>query len=90
MVRSCEIAGWGTSLPARTVRFAGETRYRIDDETTHLDMLAEAGVGIAYNAKPVVQLEAPATLNRPGLDGVLLLLGIARDTWASPGESPRP
>lgn len=62
----------------------------VGDGANDLDMIAAAGVGIAYNAKPVVQLEAPATLNRPGLDGVLLLLGIARDTWASPGESPRP
>lgn len=42
MVRNCEIAGWGTSLPARTVRFGGEIRYRIEDDRSHLDMLAEA------------------------------------------------
>lgn len=42
MVRNCEIAGWGTFLPDRTVSFGGETRYRLDDETSHLDMLAEA------------------------------------------------
>ena len=42
MVRNCEIAGWGTSLPARTVRFGEETRYRLEDDRSHLDMLAEA------------------------------------------------
>lgn len=42
MVRNCEIAGWGTSLPERTVRFGGETRYRIEDDRSHLDLLAEA------------------------------------------------
>lgn len=42
MVRNCEIVGWGTSLPSRTVRFGDETRYRIDDGVSHLDMLADA------------------------------------------------
>lgn len=42
MVRNCEIAGWGTSLPVRTVRFGEETRYRLEDDRSHLDMLAEA------------------------------------------------
>ncbi len=41
-MRNCEIAGWGTSLPARTVRFGDEVRYRIEDDVSHLDMLAEA------------------------------------------------
>lgn len=42
MVRNCEIVGWGTSLPERTVRFEDETRYRIEDDVSHLDMLTEA------------------------------------------------
>lgn len=42
MVKSCEIIGWGTSLPARTVRFGDEVRYRIEDDVSHLDMLAGA------------------------------------------------
>ena len=42
MVKNCEIVGWGTSLPARTVRFDDETRYRIEDNVSHLDMLTEA------------------------------------------------
>ncbi|MCI1018233.1 3-oxoacyl-ACP synthase [Microbacterium sp. C5A9] len=41
-MKGCEIAGWGTSLPARTVRFGDEVRYRIEDDVSHLDMLAEA------------------------------------------------
>ena len=56
----------------------------VGDGANDLDMLAEAGVGIAYNAKPLVQIEAPATLNQPGLDGVLLLLGIPRDAFVTP------
>lgn len=41
-MRNCEIAGWGTWLPERTVRFGDEVRYRIEDDVSHLDMLAEA------------------------------------------------
>lgn len=41
-MRNCEIAGWGSVLPERTVRFGGEVRYRITDDTTHLDMLVGA------------------------------------------------
>ncbi|MBO0979130.1 3-oxoacyl-ACP synthase III family protein [Microbacterium sp. SD291] len=41
-MRSCEIAGWGTVLPERTVRFGEEVRYRIEDHVSHLDMLAGA------------------------------------------------
>lgn len=53
----------------------------IGDGANDLDMIAAAGVGIAFNAKPIVQLEAPATLNQPGLDSALLLLGIPRDAF---------
>lgn len=42
MTRSCEIAGWGTVLPERVVRFGDEVRYRIEDGVSHLDMLAGA------------------------------------------------
>jgi 3-oxoacyl-[acyl-carrier-protein] synthase III len=41
-MRSCEIAGWGTSLPERTVRFGEEVRHRIADDDSHLDMLVDA------------------------------------------------
>lgn len=41
-MRSCEVAGWGTALPARTVRFGQDVRYRIEDGVSHLDMLVEA------------------------------------------------
>ncbi|WP_144872552.1 3-oxoacyl-ACP synthase III family protein [Microbacterium sp. 1.5R] len=41
-MRNCEIVGWGTSLPDRTVRFGDEVRYRIADDVSHLDMLVDA------------------------------------------------
>lgn len=41
-MRQCEIAGWGTDLAARVVTFGGQTRYRVTDGVTQLDMLAAA------------------------------------------------
>ncbi|WP_065964100.1 3-oxoacyl-[acyl-carrier-protein] synthase III C-terminal domain-containing protein [Curtobacterium sp. UCD-KPL2560] len=45
-MKHCRITGWGTSLPERAVTFGSGartvTRYRIADDVSHLDMLAEA------------------------------------------------
>jgi len=46
----------------------------IGDGANDLQMLAEAGVSIAYHAKPIVQEKATYALNHVGLDGVLNLL----------------
>lgn len=51
----------------------------IGDGANDLDMLAAAGLGIAFNAKPVVRAAADAALSVPFLDAVLSLLGIPRD-----------
>ena len=51
----------------------------IGDGANDLDMLAVAGLGVAFNAKPVVQEAADAALNVPYLDAILYLLGITRD-----------
>jgi phosphoserine phosphatase len=50
----------------------------IGDGANDLDMLAEAGLGVAFNAKPVVRKRADTTVNVPYLDAVLYLLGIPR------------
>ena len=50
----------------------------IGDGANDLDMLAEAGLGVAFNAKPVVREQADAAVNVPYLDTVLYLLGIPR------------
>jgi phosphoserine phosphatase len=42
-------------------------------------MLARAGLGIAFNAKPVVRAAADTAVSVPYLDAVLYLLGIPRD-----------
>ncbi len=44
-----------------------------------LDILQAAGLGVAYNAKPVVRRAAHTAVNVPYLDTILFLLGISRD-----------
>jgi phosphoserine phosphatase len=51
----------------------------IGDGANDLDMLSVAGLGIAYNAKPVVRAAADAAVSVPYLDAILFLLGISRE-----------
>jgi phosphoserine phosphatase len=51
----------------------------IGDGANDLDMLAAAGLGIAFNAKPAVRASADTALNLPYLDAVLFLLGLSRE-----------
>lgn len=50
----------------------------IGDGANDLDMIAAAGLGIAFNAKPAVAAAADASLSVPYLDSVLYLLGVTR------------
>jgi phosphoserine phosphatase len=50
----------------------------VGDGANDLDMLAAAGLGIAFNAKPVVRQAADTALSVPYLDAILFLLGISR------------
>ena len=51
----------------------------IGDGANDLDMLAAAGLGVAFNAKPLVRRQADTALTVPYLDAVLFLLGISRE-----------
>ncbi|QIX26764.1 phosphoserine phosphatase SerB [Nocardioides sp. JQ2195] len=51
----------------------------IGDGANDLDMLNAAGLGIAYNAKPMVQEAADTAVNVPYLDAIMYLLGISRE-----------
>jgi phosphoserine phosphatase len=51
----------------------------IGDGANDLDMLSAAGLGVAFNAKPVVQQAADTAVNVPYLDAILYLLGISRE-----------
>jgi phosphoserine phosphatase len=51
----------------------------VGDGANDLDMIAAAGLGIAFNAKQVVRDAADASVSVPYLDTVLYLLGLSRD-----------
>jgi phosphoserine phosphatase len=51
----------------------------IGDGANDLDMLAAAGLGVAFNAKPVVRAAADTHVSVPYLDTILYLLGITRE-----------
>ncbi|MFC3687583.1 phosphoserine phosphatase SerB [Aquipuribacter hungaricus] len=54
----------------------------VGDGANDLDMLGAAGLGVAFQAKPVVAEQADASLTGPYLDSVLFLLGLDADEIA--------
>lgn len=58
----------------------------IGDGANDLDMIAAAGLGIAFNAKPAVKAAADSSITSPYLDSVLYLLGIPREAIESAGD----
>jgi len=50
----------------------------VGDGANDLDMLAAAGLGVAFNAKPAVREAAHTSITKPYLDSILFLLGITR------------
>ena len=53
-----------------------EQTVAIGDGANDIDMLATAGLGVAYNAKPSVREAADVMITTPHLDTVLYLMGI--------------
>ncbi len=53
-----------------------EQAVAIGDGANDLKMLASAGLGVAYHAKPAVQAQANCAINHCGLEGLLGLLGL--------------
>lgn len=74
-------AGKATALRrfAAEAGVAEQAVIAIGDGANDLDMLNAAGLGIAYNAKPVVQQAAHTSVNVPYLDAIMYLLGISRE-----------
>jgi phosphoserine phosphatase len=66
-----------------------EQTVAIGDGANDLDMIALAGLGIAFNAKPAVKAAADSAVSAPYLDSVLYLLGITREDIEDSGESVR-
>ena len=65
-----------------------EQTVAVGDGANDLDMLAAAGLGVAFNARPVVRRAADTTVSVPYLDAILFLLGIRRDEVESADENP--
>ncbi|PWJ50690.1 phosphoserine phosphatase SerB [Quadrisphaera granulorum] len=64
---------------ARAERLDLDRTVAVGDGANDLDMIAAAGLGVAFNAKPLVREQADTSLNNPYLDSVLHLLGISRE-----------
>ena len=62
-----------------------EQTIAIGDGANDLDMIAIAGLGIAFNAKPAVKAAADSSVSAPYLDSVLYLLGITREDMEAAG-----
>ncbi|SFP28551.1 phosphoserine phosphatase [Amycolatopsis arida] len=50
----------------------------VGDGANDIDMLATAGMGVAFNAKPALREVADTALSHPYLDAVLFVLGVTR------------
>lgn len=66
-----------------------EQTVAIGDGANDLDMIALAGLGIAFNAKPAVRAAADSAVSAPYLDSVLYLLGITREDVEESDQSDR-
>ncbi|MGI8869197.1 MAG: phosphoserine phosphatase SerB [Mycobacteriales bacterium] len=51
----------------------------VGDGANDIDMIAAAGLGIAFNAKPALQRVADTALRHPHLDAILFMLGLTRE-----------
>ena len=56
-----------------------EQTVAVGDGANDLDMLEAAGLGVAFNAKPVVSAAADTSITVPYLDAVLFMHGIRRE-----------
>jgi phosphoserine phosphatase len=66
-----------------------EQTVAVGDGANDLDMLAVAGLGIAFNAKPVVREHADTAVSVPYLDAILFVLGIRRDEVEAADQADR-
>jgi phosphoserine phosphatase len=58
----------------------------VGDGANDLPMLSEAGLGIAFHAKPKVKAEAGQSISTIGIDGVLYFLGF-KDSYIQPQKN---
>jgi phosphoserine phosphatase len=67
-----------------------EQTVAIGDGANDLDMIATAGLGVAFNAKPVVRAAADTSVNVPRLDAILFLLGIPAEEIVQDPDDDEP
>ncbi|KAH7135164.1 phosphoserine phosphatase-like protein [Dendryphion nanum] len=53
--------------------------FAVGDGANDLPMMSVAGLGVAFHAKPKVQMQAPARLNQKSMLDILYLLGISKE-----------
>jgi phosphoserine phosphatase len=75
---------------ARTAGVPLSQTVAVGDGANDLGMIAAAGLGVAFNAKPMVRDAADTALSVPYLDTVLYLLGISRDAVAAAENDTSP
>ena len=76
-------------LPVRLHRVGHRTAEQADLAEWLAIVLSIAGLGIAFNAKPVVRAMADTAVSVPYLDAILFLLGITREEIeAADAEDP--
>ena len=61
---------------AQKENIALEQTIAVGDGANDLPMISIAGLGVAFNAKPVVRQKASNAISSVGLDGLLYLIGI--------------
>ena len=61
---------------ARKENISLEQTIAVGDGANDLPMISTAGLGVAFNAKPVVRKKADNTISSVGLDGLLYLIGM--------------
>jgi phosphoserine phosphatase len=67
-----------------------EQTVAVGDGANDLPMLQKAGLGIAFNAKPVLQGAADTAVNVPYLDAILFMLGVTREEVEAADASDAP
>ncbi|QBM75674.1 phosphoserine phosphatase SerB [Sphingomonas sp. AAP5] len=60
-----------------------EQTLAVGDGANDLAMVQEAGLGVAYHAKPIVAAAAAARIDHGDLSALLYAQGIARDDWVT-------
>lgn len=67
-----------------------EQTVAVGDGANDLPMLQKAGLGIAFNAKPVLRGAADTAVNVPYLDAILFMLGVTREEVEAADASDAP